>query len=128
MYTFVTGFLKTFLYHTGFVYIRYISLDVFFPMYLHCLRSFFLEREIVLNTGLVYIRSYVFALYIFVTHFERCFVYIRYISLDVFFPMYLHCLRSFFLEREIVLNTGLVYIRSYVFALYIFVTHFERCI
>ena len=34
--------------------------------------------------------------------------------------MYLHCLRSFFLEREI--------IRSYVFALYISVTHFERCI
>ena len=31
MYTFVTVFLKTFLYHTGFVYIRYISLDVFFP-------------------------------------------------------------------------------------------------
>ena len=30
MYTFVTGFFKTFLYHTGFVYIRYISLDVFF--------------------------------------------------------------------------------------------------
>ena len=36
------GFFKTLLYHTGFVYIRYISLDVF-PMYmhLHCLRSFF---------------------------------------------------------------------------------------
>ena len=75
MYTFVTGFLMTFLYHTGFVYIRYISLDVFFPMHLHCLRSFFFRARdllIVLNTGLVYIRSYVFALYIFVTHFERC--------------------------------------------------------
>ena len=75
MYTFVTVFLKTFLYHTGFVYIRYISLDVFFPMYLHCLRSFFFQSERFtdfLNTGLVYTRSYVFALYIFVTHFERC--------------------------------------------------------
>ena len=48
MYTFVTGFLKTFLYHTDFVYIRYISLDVFFP-YVFALFTFvfvFLEREI----------------------------------------------------------------------------------
>ena len=46
MYTFVTGFLKTFLYHTGFVYIRYISLDVF--SYVFALFTFvvFLEREI----------------------------------------------------------------------------------
>ena len=75
MYTFVTGFLKTFLYHTGFFYIRYISLDVFFP-YVIALFTFVFFRArdllIVLNTGLVYIRSYVFALYIFVTHFERC--------------------------------------------------------
>ena len=55
-----------------------------------------------------------------------------------FFPMYLHCLRSFFFfffffffrarDLLIFLNTGLVYIGSYVFALYIFVTHIERCI
>ena len=75
MYTFVTGFLKTFLYHTGFVYIRYISLGIFFLcICIVYVRFFFRARDllIVLNTGLVYIRSYVFALYIFVTHFERC--------------------------------------------------------
>ena len=75
MYTFVTGFLKTFLYHTGFVYIRYISLDgVFFPMYLHCLRSFFLSERFAdcFKYRSCLHPSYVYALYIFVTHFERC--------------------------------------------------------
>ena len=82
MYTFVTFFLKTFLYHTGFVYIRYISLDGFFlcicivyvRFFFFFFFFFFRARDLLifLNTGLVYIGSYVFALYIFVTHIERC--------------------------------------------------------
>ena len=41
----VYGYFKTFfVYHTGLIYIRYISLDGF-PMNFHCLRSFFFLRE-----------------------------------------------------------------------------------
>ena len=41
MYKFVTGFKTFFLYLTGFVKIRYMSLNIF-PMYLHCIRSLFI--------------------------------------------------------------------------------------
>ena len=77
MYTFVTyGVFKTF-YIIQVLFTSVTSHWIFFLMYLHCLRSFFFflrERDLLifLNTGLVYIRSNVFALYIFVTHFERC--------------------------------------------------------
>ena len=66
-------------------------------------------------------------------------VYVRYMSLDVF-PMYLHCIRSlhfflrvavFFLTQTGISRLHLLHVMgwfSYVFALYTFVTLFERCI
>ena len=48
MYTFVTGFFKTFLYHTGFVYIRYISLDVFSYVFALFTFGFFRARDLLI--------------------------------------------------------------------------------
>ena len=144
------------------VYVRYMSWDVF-PMYLHCIRllHFFWEMlffshtnrhllcTIVTCHGMVFL---CFALYTFVTLFERCIWFI------FFFIQFscINCLRSlhvircfsyvfalytfvtFFWELLVFFShkqASLVYIRymscegfSYVFALYTFVTLFERCI
>ena len=111
MYTFVTGFLKTFLYHTGFVYIRYISLDVFFSMYLHCLRSFFFRARdllIFLNTVL---------------------------STSV--PMCLHCIYSLHILKDVsdfFIHLSCMHLsrsvqHTWVVSIYIFIAHvchFER--
>ena len=103
------------------VYVRYMSLDVF-PMYLHCIRS------------LRFFESCCF----FLSHKQASLVYIRYMSWDVF-PMYLHCIRSlrffdsccFFLTQTGISCLQPLHVMgwfSYVFALYTFVTLFERCI
>ena len=106
------------------VYICYMSWDGF-PMFLHCIRSLHFLKVV---SDLFFFDSV--QLYIL--------VYVRYMSWDVF-PMYLHCIRSlrFFDSCCIFLTqTGISCLQplhvmgwfSYVFALYTFVTLFERCI
>ena len=73
-----------------------------------------------------------------VAHGPLVFVYIRFMSWDVF-PMYLHCIRllrffescCFFLTQTGISCLQPLHVMgwfSYVFALYTFVTLFERCI
>ena len=73
MYTFVTGFKDIFISYRFCLHPLHLIGCFFSYVFALFTFVFFRARDLLifLNTGLVYIRSYVFALYIFVTHFER---------------------------------------------------------
>ena len=163
LYTFVTLFerrIRFFLDSSQLyvlVYIRYMSWDVF-PMYLHCIRSlrffeslpffFFSTYRSCLHS--LHVKgwfSHVFALYTFVTIFERynwflfisavctclgslhvmgCFSYVfaLYTFVTFFWEI---CWFCFLTYRSCLHSLHVMEWFSYVFALYTFVTLFERC-